>query len=281
MQKIDPYEFEEFVAALWRRQGWDASTTQGSQDMGVDVVAERKGAVSQRHVIQAKRYGEGNKVGRPTLQQSYSLKDQDRDADAVIVVTTSEFTSQARVWAMDHNVKLIDGEELANIVVENNAHDLVDRYAPTPDAEPEPDTNESSTFKEEFRAGAGMDADTSSESEAKPAAKPTGPPPDEPAIPGAFGHLVAAVLLQALAWTLLLDPTLVPLLGQTLPAVVAMFSMFVVPFLTFKDGNALHAAGTSYTPNRIIWPTACLFLPVIAPLAYLYQRGTETNIDFE
>jgi hypothetical protein len=132
LQNIDPYEFEDFVAELWKRRGWDVSVSQDSQDMGVDVVAEKSGGlVGQKQVIQAKRYSQGNTVGRPDIQQYHSLKSQVDGADAVVVVTTSSFTSTAEEWANEHNVKLIDGDDLVELLIENSEQALLDEYAPT------------------------------------------------------------------------------------------------------------------------------------------------------
>jgi hypothetical protein len=130
LQTIDPYEFEHFVGELWESQGWETEVSQGSNDMGVDVVATKEnGLMDQKAVIQAKRYSDGNKVGRPKIQQYYTLKEQDTDADAAVVVTTSEFTSGAEDWASEHNVKLVDADDLVAIVREEDRYDLVEEYA--------------------------------------------------------------------------------------------------------------------------------------------------------
>jgi hypothetical protein len=131
LQNIDAYEFESFVAELWNTRGWETEVSQATSDMGVDIIARKSdGLVNQTHVIQAKRYSEGNKVTRPNVQQYYSLRDQE-SADGVVVVTTSSFTSQAEEWAEEHNIKLIDGDDLLEILDENDQWALLDDYAPT------------------------------------------------------------------------------------------------------------------------------------------------------
>jgi len=132
LRNIDPYEFEEFVGELWERQGWKTEVSQSSNDKGVDVVAEKTdGMVDQKLAIQAKRYSEGNKIGRQDVQQYHSMKVQDATADAAVVATTSSFSTPAEDWASEHNVKLIDGQDLVEIVEERGAYELVDEYAPT------------------------------------------------------------------------------------------------------------------------------------------------------
>lgn len=132
LQNIDPIEFEHFIAGLWEIQGWKTQVSQATNDQGVDITANKKvGGVDHRQVIQAKRYSEGNKIGRPDIQQYYSLKVQDAQADAAVVVTTSSFTSTAEEWAQEHNVKLIGGHDLVELIQEQHAYDLVEEHAPS------------------------------------------------------------------------------------------------------------------------------------------------------
>lgn len=131
LRNIDPYEFEHFVADLWETQGWDAEVSQASNDMGVDVNAERDdGFTTIRQAIQVKRYSEGNKIGRQDVQQYYSMKVQDAQADSAVIVTTSSFTGPAEEWAAEHNVKLVDGDDIVEILSEENAMHILDDYAP-------------------------------------------------------------------------------------------------------------------------------------------------------
>lgn len=113
---LDPYEFESFVADVWEAQGWDTEVMQASGDAGIDVIARRDTPVRETHVIQAKYYSEGNKVGGPEIQQYAALKQQLPEADAVVVVTTSSFTRAAKQRAEELNVKLINGAQLKRLV---------------------------------------------------------------------------------------------------------------------------------------------------------------------
>lgn len=138
---IDPYEFEHFVADLWGRDGWETTVSEEANDRGVDVIAEQHETINHKLSIQAKRYGQDNHVGRPKIQQYYALKEQDTDADAAVVVTTSGFTKGARLWANEHNVKLVNGDDLIEMIERLGAYDLVNEYAPsTAEIEPESET---------------------------------------------------------------------------------------------------------------------------------------------
>jgi restriction endonuclease Mrr len=128
LQQMDPYEFEHFVADLWERMGWETDVSAASMDEGVDVIARKQTPYEQTTLIQAKRYGPNTTVGSPDIQQYASLDQQYTGVDKVVVVTTNEFTGQARDLAERLNVKLINGDTLAELVVEHDALDLVDEY---------------------------------------------------------------------------------------------------------------------------------------------------------
>lgn len=249
MQEIDPYEFEDFVADVWNDRGWETEVSQGSNDMGVDIEAWKSdGLVDQKAVIQAKRYSDGNKVGRPKIQQYHSLKQQDSDADAAVVVTTSEFTRGAEEWADEHNVKLVDGEDLVNIIQRGGRFDLVEKYAP------ELDEVESSS------------STSPSESTSTSAAMPSGGTSDY------FGFVALALFAQIVGYALLFEPSAVPALSQTHAAVIVTLGWFSQPVAVFADAYDLHANDADYKPNRLTWPVAVFFVPVIAPLFYIKKR---------
>lgn len=128
LQSVDGYDFEELVADVWEARGWQTRVTSGSRDRGVDVVATRRTPFKEKHVVQAKRYSEGNKVGSEEIQRYASLRQQESNADAVVVVTTSEFTSQAESVGADLNVKLVDGATLAELILDEALLEVVTPY---------------------------------------------------------------------------------------------------------------------------------------------------------
>ncbi len=128
LQQMDPYDFEHFVGDIWDRMGWRTTVSSASADEGVDVIARKSEPYDQTTLIQAKRYGPDTTVGSPAIQQYASLDQQIDGADEVVVVTTNEYTSQARDLAERLNVKLINGIDLARIVADVEAADLVDEY---------------------------------------------------------------------------------------------------------------------------------------------------------
>ena len=128
LQQMDPYDFEHFVADLWMRMGWQTEVSSAAMDEGVDVIARKQHPYEQTTLIQAKRYGPNTTVGSPDIQQYASLGQQYDGVDKVVVVTTNEFTGQARDLAERLNVKLINGDDLVSLVVEHDSLDLVDDY---------------------------------------------------------------------------------------------------------------------------------------------------------
>jgi hypothetical protein len=102
--------------------------TSGSRDGGIDVVATKTLPFEQRVVIQAKRYAEGNPVGSPDIQQYSSLRHQEESVDAVIVITTSSFTTEAEKISDDLNVKLINGERFVNALLNIDSESIIEEY---------------------------------------------------------------------------------------------------------------------------------------------------------
>ncbi len=134
LQSMDDFAFETFVAALWARRGWQTEVEQQSGDAGVDVRAVTDQPYRRKALIQAKRYRRGNNVGGPSVQQYAALRQQEDNVDEVVVVTTSDFTDPARQRARELNVKLVDGDDLAAMVVDLGATDLLGGDLPTQQA---------------------------------------------------------------------------------------------------------------------------------------------------
>jgi len=128
LHQIDAYDFEHVVSDLWDRQGWETNVTQGANDRGVDVIATREDPFEQKLAIQVKRYDPASTVGSPEIQQYASLRQQVPNVDAVVVVTTAQFTASAENTAGDLNVKLVDGDQLCELIETYNAYDILQSY---------------------------------------------------------------------------------------------------------------------------------------------------------
>lgn len=125
---MDEYEFEDLVADLWEKQGWDTEATSNSNDGGVDVIAEKETPFNKKEVIQAKRHAPDSTVGRPAIQRMKGAKEQRDDVDTAVVVTTNEFSLPAKEAASNLNIKLVNGEGLISIIDGLKTDSILDRY---------------------------------------------------------------------------------------------------------------------------------------------------------
>jgi restriction system protein len=121
-----PEFFEELIIDLLVKMGYggsrpDAASQLGrSGDGGVDGVINEDRLGLDRVYVQAKRYSEGNVVGRPAVQNFVgSLVGM--GATKGVFVTTSKFSSEAMEYArhLRERVILIDGRRLAELMIEH------------------------------------------------------------------------------------------------------------------------------------------------------------------
>lgn len=111
---ISPYEFEELVAELFKKMGYDVTLTPKSGDYGVDVIARSGGDVI---AIQAKKYSKGNNVGNRDVQRLLGAMHLSTiKANKGILITTSEFTVQAKEQAKEAPIELWHGEYFNSIL---------------------------------------------------------------------------------------------------------------------------------------------------------------------
>ncbi|HEX6042343.1 restriction endonuclease, partial [Longimicrobium sp.] len=93
---LSPREFEELVAELLHRQGFQVTLTPPSRDGGFDMYAVRKDSlVETLYLVECKRYARTNRVGVEIVRALMGVVDTER-ANAGIIVTTSTFTQGAR-----------------------------------------------------------------------------------------------------------------------------------------------------------------------------------------
>ena len=130
LTELSPEAFEQFVGDLWAREGWETDVTQARADRGIDVKATRGGMAQQTALIQAKRYRGDTKVEPADVREYAGVRQRERDADMMILVTTGAATSGAREEATELNVELIEGDELARRIADGGHGELVDEYNP-------------------------------------------------------------------------------------------------------------------------------------------------------
>lgn len=110
---LDPYHFEAFVAHLLEAQGYTSLALIGrAGDRGVDVIGvDPKGFAT---VVQCKRYIKNNVSAEPIQRlHSYAIT---RGAKRKILITTSDFTPQAKDEAIHTDTELINGTMLETLI---------------------------------------------------------------------------------------------------------------------------------------------------------------------
>jgi hypothetical protein len=128
LRQMDGGKFESLIADVWEERGWKTTETPDSRDRGIDVIAKQSTPFKQKQLIQAKRWAEGNKISSRDVQQYDSLRRQESDVDAVVIVTTSSFTSQAEQIANELNVKPIDGRNLCDMIISLDSQRFLSDY---------------------------------------------------------------------------------------------------------------------------------------------------------
>lgn len=126
--KMTPNAFEHLVVNLLLAMGYGGSmlenglVTRQNGDEGIDgVIKEDKLGFDQIY-IQAKKWDRNGSVSRPEIQKfAGALLGQ--GATKGLYITTTSFSNQAKEFAakqLSTKIVLIDGEQLARLMIENN-----------------------------------------------------------------------------------------------------------------------------------------------------------------
>jgi restriction system protein len=126
LKKSSPSFFERAVVELLVRMGYGGSRADAgkaigkSGDGGIDGIIKEDKLGLDVVYIQAKRW-DNNPVGRPDVMQ-FSGALQAQKASKGIFITTSRFTDDAKIFVsqIGSKIVLIDGEQLTNLMIEND-----------------------------------------------------------------------------------------------------------------------------------------------------------------
>jgi len=112
-------EFEHVIKSLLTEMGFEAELTEVTGDGGIDIIAKLdKPFVGGRYLFQCKRYSDGNMVGASEVRDFYGAVMADRALKGIFI-TTSDFTSQAREFAAQSGVELINLPRLMQLFEDN------------------------------------------------------------------------------------------------------------------------------------------------------------------
>ncbi|NOU01359.1 MAG: restriction endonuclease [Gallionella sp.] len=115
LDQLSGVEFEEFLAGLFRAQGYTAELTSTTGDYGADLILSKDG---QRIAVQAKRYV--GSVGVAAVQEALSGQAY-YQCQAALVITTGAFTVNALELAEKSGVKMIGRSDIGNLMAKHEA----------------------------------------------------------------------------------------------------------------------------------------------------------------
>jgi len=127
MFDMDPYKFEQLVVDLLFSMGYGGSRSEAAQvtkksnDEGVDGIINEDRLGLDVIYVQAKRYKAESTIGRKEIQ-SFVGALAGKQANKGVFITTSDFKDTATEYAsnVSQKVILINGERLANLMIEHN-----------------------------------------------------------------------------------------------------------------------------------------------------------------
>lgn len=112
-QKMDPFEFERYVGWVFDKLGFKTKVTQEAGDHGLDIITSKD---QGNYVVQVKRYKTEKLIGEEEVRNFYGSF-VDTGAERGYFVTTSDYSKPAQEWAKNRPIELINGRELAKIVI--------------------------------------------------------------------------------------------------------------------------------------------------------------------
>ncbi len=112
LSKLEWKRFEDVVAAYSGMLGYEAKTTRMGADGGVDVHLFQNGQPAPVAIIQCKAWNT-YQVGVKPIRELYGVMAADKVANGAFF-TSGDFTSEAREWAKNKNLDLVNGREFLN-----------------------------------------------------------------------------------------------------------------------------------------------------------------------
>lgn len=98
---LDGIGFENAVAKVYEEKGYDVECTPRTNDQGVDLILKRNGATS---IVQCKAYTDN--VGVSAIRELAGVRASWPHAEEVILVALYDFSSSAKDFATQQNIKL-------------------------------------------------------------------------------------------------------------------------------------------------------------------------------
>lgn len=115
---LDPWEFENLVAEVYRLKGFNTVVTKRTRDGGKDIIATCDVAdISYSTYFECKQQNPRHPVGVDVIRGLYGVMESDR-IDKGVVVTTSYFTKDAidEAESLNGRIELVDYNKLQKLI---------------------------------------------------------------------------------------------------------------------------------------------------------------------
>lgn len=116
-------DLEPVMLKLLQNMGYQganssSAVTPKSNDGGIDCIINRDPLGLSKVLVQVKRYASDNIVDRPKIQAFYGALHTTYHMDRGIFITTSDFSESAKEIARQNNIILINGDKLADLMIQ-------------------------------------------------------------------------------------------------------------------------------------------------------------------
>jgi len=130
-------DFELLVGEAFRRKGFEVRENGGGgADGGIDLVISKDG---KKSIVQCKRWKTFS-IGVPLIRELYGVMNSERANDCIFV-SSGNYTAEARLFAEDKPIWLIDGSELLEMLkgiqIQSNIKQISSSYKQSETTSPE------------------------------------------------------------------------------------------------------------------------------------------------
>ncbi|MBD8032904.1 restriction endonuclease [Solibacillus merdavium] len=115
VDKLDPWQLQDLVGGLLQAMKYNVKISPKGPDGGVDILAYKDAFGFEQPIIKVQVKHRKSTAGSPEIQQLLGANPLKANC---LFVSTGGFTSQAMIVAKQNSVKLVDLEELVQLIIE-------------------------------------------------------------------------------------------------------------------------------------------------------------------
>lgn len=103
-RNLTPREFEEFMAQLYNKLGYNVELTPKTRDGGKDIILRKPDVLGDMvYYVECKRYKEKNKIGLDVVQRLAGIIETDK-VNGGVIATTSYLSPIAEKWIVNNKL---------------------------------------------------------------------------------------------------------------------------------------------------------------------------------